>query len=273
MHKTFRCRENNTQIHDNKNTLQEIIYFMNDADVRHRILSDALQKNQLYTYLGTWILSYGFDRNVTIHPSAKDPFFDPQPNQSLTDFLQQKKHHFVQKETKKLFCVCIQYDGNRVHFVSFVYDPSKLSLSSFDSGIELYTHGVQTLIPIVQKAFRDAGFTRHTKSNIMGRCYEYKLQGKAPGIQYNGKKNTFPADAFCQSWSIFFLTKLIQDGNYSFIRYWCRVRPIFRERYIIKHFLLPTFRSNTKIKRLLHKKGFDYTYLMDILEKQTKSCA
>ena len=266
--KEFVCDQ---RIDDKSDLLQNVIYFMNNNHIRHQVMKKTLKTNRTCEYLGTWSVMYEPGSALKLRPSFDDPFFNHESlsRQSLDEFVLSRRARFLTRSKPcKLFSVCIIYEGNKVHYVSFVYDNVFKKMYSFDSGIQLYTHGLDTLIPAVQRAFLLAGLIRSGKNNLLGKCHSYKLKG----IQYNGGDGSFPADSFCQSWSLFFLVQYSIVGNYKFITSWCNVRPMYRERYIITCFLLPTFKQNKQFAKQMSMHNLDYNTVMHAFEKESRRC-
>lgn len=148
-----------------------------------------------------------------------------------------------------VFTASYTYRKNRVHYVAFVLRPSKRELLCFDPGYDLYLYGRHKIIPMVANALHEDGWI-DAPILLQGPCTRKRQHGF--GIQYNGdnpRKVRLPADAFCQTWTLFFLTTFIQhDGDVSFFEEWCRIQPRQREFFLLQNFTLPTL-STTLSKR------------------------
>lgn len=151
-----------------------------------------------------------------------------------------------------LFTASYVYRRNRIHYVAFAFDPRRRSLVCFDPGYDLYLYGRHKIIPLVANALYEAGRI-DAPTILKGPC----LRRQGFGIQYDGrnaKKVVLPADAFCQMWTLFFLTTYVQEnGSLSFFEDWCRVRPRFREYFLLQHFTIPMLRQHPSV--LVHEGG------------------
>lgn len=226
----------------NSGLLQSFIHLMNDFSVRSEIIDYHLvntKKKRQYQWIGTWVVEKD---NRHLRFIEQDPIFSTKTNKYIEDLLEKKKHTLM-KIPFTMFTVCIRYEGNLVHYVAFVYDSQNKSLVSFDPGVELYHHGQKTIVPMVHKAFQQKGLLK--KYLILGSCHQFSFKKKKLGIQFNGKtKTSLPADAFCQSWTIFFLVKLLYTSDLeqakTMLSRWCSIHPKDREHFITSFFILPT---------------------------------
>jgi hypothetical protein len=232
--------------------LQSFIHSMNTKKVRSEIIKFYIElsdKKNNVEWLGTWTVSLQ-DKNLKV----SQQIHELQWSESLEELVSKNKNIFVSKIC--MFTVCIVYDINLVHFVSFLYFPSQKKLVSFDPGVELYLHGQQTILPKIRMAFCKNGLVSSTKiipTQNMGRCSEFTFCGKKWGIQYNGNHKTdLPADSFCQTWSLFFLIRfLIQEGyDFSFVEKWCKVHPQQREFIIISYFMIPSLTHFSSLRKV-----------------------
>jgi hypothetical protein len=246
--------------------LQQVIYFFNEHDIRDYIMNVLLR--QLYpeapfTYLGTLNVHLQ-DQNLMIQ----------QTNETLENVLSKSIPALKNKKKKEkndkpemvdsMFTICIHYEDVKVHFVSFVYEMNPPRLVSFDSGSNLYTIGEKTVIPEVQRIFEKLELIPSSKhknhKHHIGICSKRYFMKKF-GIQFSGENPIFhslPADAFCQSWSIFFLIEWVRHhhktrhhyptigkpSNGHFVRQWCKIIPSEREWFIISTFFIPLLSYN-----------------------------
>lgn len=223
---------------DISHLLQRFIYTMNEEPIRNHIITQSIRLSSpesSFSWLGTWNLELGNSGTVRFRHS----------HQSVEEYLQSLS---FRRDKIYVFTVCLVYDGNRVHYVAFVYFPTLHRLYSFDPGVELYRHGEKTIIPSIRKGFYQKGWitskTLLTQQNV-GRCHDYSFCGKKWGLQYNARHDSLsslPADAFCQTWTLFFLTRLIQQlhpTDMSFVHQWCRIHPTHRESFLLSFFILP----------------------------------
>lgn len=243
----------------NKNIdmIQSFIHTMNDKKLRTEIIKHSLHlsgKQESYQWLGTWIVQ-----------KTKKDLQNVQNIQQLSFSLSSVSHLVSKNKTKleqknSIFTVCILYDINLVHYVSFLYFPNHKKLISFDPGVELYLHGRETIVPLIRKAFYENELIKSLpiqQSENLGRCHEFSFCGKNWGIQYNGKNyHKLPADSFCQTWTIFFITRYLMQPkeDFSFIKYWCKINPHEREYFIISFFIIPylTHFKNVQNQYLYH---------------------
>lgn len=158
------------------------------------------------------------------------------------------KKYFFRKDYHLLWTVNFLYGDYNVHFVSFVFYTTTKRLLSFDSGYNLYLPGQQVVVPGVMTALTQSKLfpnrVRHDGHRSFGLCPQFHYDEHF-GIQYDGADPTLPsrpADAFCQSWSLFFLLEYIyHKGNLSFYEHWCKIDPLSRETFIIHRFFIPVF--------------------------------
>lgn len=228
--------------------LQTFIHCMNRDRIRSAVIRQHMQTcgDRDSEWLGTWYVRNTQPRQLHI---AEPSTFFPRNHlhNNFQTSLYERQDRLIKGKRYKTFTVCILYDLNRVHYVAFVYDSVDRSLTSFDPGAELYLHGMRTIIPIVRNAFRKLQLISH-KSPILGPCTDYLLQGKKAGVQYNGRVDThLPADAFCQTWTLFFVCNLLSLHSTAFVRRWCRIPPKRREAFLIVSFIIPTLQQNPTV--------------------------
>lgn len=254
--------------------VQQIIYFFNELENRSYLL-DKLFLKSLYpekpiAYLGTYnVRAHGKRDLVDDDAALKSPVSAPLTLDVM--LARDERRCACGDKTLLLWTVCLHYEDMRVHFVSFVYNRDNHKLYSFDSGSNLYCVGEDIIVPrtrdAVEKAFGKAKISRPGKTTTtkhggqkkpcidhehVGRC-DNKHYGTRWGIQFSGDNplyNHLPADAFCQSWSLFFLCEIIRRYrpekpiDMKFIRLWCNIEPRHREWYIISAFFLPLLAYN-----------------------------
>lgn len=265
------------------NLMQELIYFFNEYEVRERVLTRFIKNAHLEKkceYLGTLdVTEFHHERHDLLivdnkhHPSSlrfsilqrilpksehpqtfstpesflKSPF-------NITHLLETNKKFrklFTQRPTViKLFSVCLQYKVNSVHFCAFIYDPIKKIIVCFDPGASLYLGGERHIIPGIVKAFRQSSLIgMHEKNSVLtlGLCGKSYFK-KFWGVQFNGqhpKEVILPADAFCQTWTLFFLCEFILNQlsfDFQYFRHWCHLKPRDRELFLFHDFIKNVFR-------------------------------
>lgn len=250
------------------NVVQELIYFFNEPVIRNYLVNMYL--HQLYPetvcqYAGTFFLKELSDDSLDLemdnghHPQQTDSNFK--------SGLLKNKDLFLTKGKKTLFTLAILYHGNAIHFVSFLYDYPDGKLICFDPGYNLYQNGTRVLIPNCRNIFLQLGWIR-TEDDcvIIGRCHKI-YHGRRYGIQYNGTdpdKVRLPADAFCQSWTLFFvLTCIMYNGDWNFVWAWCKIKPSQREQFILERFFFPMVLMNPPVLKKFRTK-FSETHVRAI---------
>lgn len=237
-------------IKDNKkfqisDMIQNIIYFFNQPQIRDYIISlhiDILPAGKKVKWDGT----YFFDENGKIDAHHHHQYTD----MSLTDFLKTRKAYSGGDVGYVLSTCCITYEGNRVHFLSLIYDKKKQTLVFFDPGIHLYEKGQDVAVPIVRDAFLENGWIKPEKDSIerVGLCSK-DYHGKKWGIQYDGgdpKITKLPADSFCQSWTLYYLVEFLRNKcNDKFFSHWCAIPPTKRETFMMMNFFLPHIQTHS----------------------------
>ena len=242
---------------------QYIIYFFNKLPIRSKVIKSAItqyKKDDKFCYFGTWYLrgqKFKLNFDSPYDKELETDFDDFQKNMSLSNFIKKHVEHFELKR-KILFTCCYCYDYASVHFVSFIYDSKRRKLTHFDPGVHVYPKGQEVLVPSVVKAFKRAKLiekNKYGKSNdeLGDDCprYQYILKQEPIGIQYDGNHR----DAFCQSWTLFFLVDQIKHFDES-VEDLCRITPENRELHLYQHFIIP----------FLKKKGNYPKYLKEIIE-------
>lgn len=218
--------------------LQQFIYLMNETDIRNEIIT---KRSKFFgnnvEWLGSWdVCGNKFDLSFLSIPPC---FHSSLKDKSVLNVLQKKMT--LKKSKNCMFTICYHYEDRKVHYVSFIYDRENKRLQHFDPGISLYLHGQETLVPSIYKVFKTIGLVE--KNQELGKCiHQTKWKGKIMGIQFDGGENlALPADAFCQTWTIFFLVRMMANGFESedFIQKWCSIPPKRREAFLISSFILP----------------------------------
>ena len=160
-------------------------------------------------------------------------------SKKFTNFLKENRQLFSKK--KILFTVCLHYNLRNVHYVSFVYDYSKKFLVSFDPGVMLYPEGQDIIVKGIVDSFQKANLLMKT-TELGSSCYKYRYHFKNEkiGIQYNIEDK----DAWCQSWSLYFLIEQIKNND--IIEKVCKTYPYNREIYLMENFIIPILKQNEK---------------------------
>lgn len=161
----------------------------------------------------------------------------------LNDFIKAYKSLF-EKRPKTIFTVCYHYKEANVHFVSFLYLKENKELYSFDPGVGLYEEGQDILVPKIVESFQKSallppsGSNNHLELGKMCPKFRYIFRNEPIGIQYNGKTK----DAFCQTWTLYYLVQTIQDQ--TIVKKLCQKHPANREVYLFKEFIIPILEKN-----------------------------
>ena len=105
----------------------------------------------------------------------------------------------------------------------------------FDSGIDVYPVGESHMLPVLKKAFKEAGLIK-TTAELGKACYQHRYISNEPaGIQFAGKDKI--RDSFCQTWSLWFLCNFLNKKK--LIRKVCRQHPTNREIWLFEDFIIP----------------------------------
>lgn len=251
--------------------LQEFIYFMNDGDVRNEIISKRLSTLQCNVkWLGSWNVQ-GEKYNLQFL-EIPPVFSTSSKDKSVFNLL--KKKLSSKKQQKYIFTICYHYEDRKVHYVSFIYDAKMKKLQHFDPGISLYLHGQETLVPSIYKVFQSIGLI--DKSQEVGKCiHQSKWKGKTMGIQFDGDtKAKFPADAFCQTWTIFFLVRMMITNleSLDFVQKWCSIPPKRREAFLISNFILPLLLEYPSFYNSICKRIDSNDNFIKIMYEYVESC-
>ena len=245
---------------------QYIIYFFNKLPIRTKVIRNAIyqyKKDDKFCYFGTWYVEGPKFKLKFTDPYDEELKKDLEKNTFVHDFMKKNKHSFELKR-KILFTVCYCYKINSVHFISFIYDSKKRKLICFDPGVHCYPEGQKILVPSIVKIFKQLKLIENNEygkayNELGDDCpqYQYILRQEPIGIQYNGKSK----DAFCQSWSLFFLVDQIKQYDEN-IEDLCRIVPENRELHLYKHFIIPFLEKNPNyLKEIIEdlKEEYDYS--------------
>jgi len=224
-------------------TIQYIIYFFNQPKIRDYVISlhtKILPSGKNVKWDGT----YFFNEKGII-----DPYHHADTNNmSLTEFLKQRESYNNDNTRFVLSTCCVTYEGNKVHFLSLIYDKKKRVLVFFDPGIHLYEKGQDVAVPIVNNAFFQNGWIRNNKNiERIGLCSN-NYHGQKWGIQYDGsdpKITKLPADSFCQSWTLYYLVEFLRNNcSDKFFSSWCDIPPEKRETFMMMNFFMPHIQNH-----------------------------
>ena len=224
---------------------QSFIHLMNEFDVRNRLIRFHMKNSQhtrSFQWWGTWFVR---ERDGQLHLQEKDPCWRWTPK-NVEDLLRKKCRSLPKdRACTAMFTVCLLYENHLVHYVSFLYFTSTRSLLSFDPGVQVYPHGQNTIVPLIQKLFEKQ---KRIDSHIVeGACSSFQFKKKKHGVQFNGQVDrSLPADAFCQSWTLFFFMRVLYlpeatiNNISSFVGHWCKIPPCEREHFLTSFFIHPT---------------------------------
>lgn len=226
------------------NMIQNMIYFFNQPHLRNYLIGFHIKTLPSGTNV-EWDGTYFFDEK-----GNTDAYHHQGTSLPLPIFLKQKKIYDNHDNGTRFIIstCCITYEGNRVHFLSMIYDKKHKSLIFFDPGIHLYEKGQDVAVPIVKNAFLTNGWLKNMER--VGLCSK-DYHGRKWGIQYNGDDpamTKLPADSFCQSWTLFYLVEFLRNKcTDKFFPSWCLVDPKKREVFILMNFFLPHIQHDKKI--------------------------
>lgn len=201
--------------------LQEFIYSMNKLSVRNSIMNKSVQKedkNLLYKWYGTVFL-----------------------NDRMSPKMIQKKMSSKKFDVSKIILItyAYEYEQNKIHYVSVVCDMKAKQLIIFDPGYNTYIVGKTVLIPTIKNFF--STFSHKLIVLEKKACF-----GNKYGIQRRRfTRGIMTTDAFCQSWTLYFLQSYLQHyQDLSFFDDWCSIHPKYREPFLIQNFILPNIQNN-----------------------------
>lgn len=215
------------------NILQGLIYSFNDENVRNSVIQSSLARYPKSPAAVVW--------KGTIHLDKDHEQFKEYRKWKLTS------------PKIYLFTVMYTYGDDCVHYVAFILDMKTRQLTCFDPGYNLYLYGKQKIIPIVVEELRRENIIVHDV--VLRTSCPRKRICKKYGLQYNGKdmvsKTSLPADAFCQTWTMYFLMTFLEHGcsTQFFIR-WCKIPPRYRESFLISSFLIPRIQVDAALSKM-----------------------
>lgn len=245
--------------------LQNFIYLMNDTQIRNKVIRNCLKQKNLksHKWLGTIVLSGEVNKlNV-------DRVNDKNVNKPLKKYFNEISW---QKDNIYFFTIMYTYENFKVHYLSYIYEPNKKELTHFDPGISLYEHGQKTVVPSMNKVFCSLNLIKKN-SDELGVCNCFRWKGKKMGIQFNGLNEYFPADAFCQTWTLFFFIRYCNSFDYNFLKSWCKLKPQKRELFLISNFVIPFLNQNPQYYKNIQNDINDYTTnYMDYLYQSVENC-
>lgn len=209
--------------------LQQFIYDMNSSNLRTKIINKCLSKydtNKKYLWVGTIRLKE----------------YDPKKQNDLK--MSKLMSRMSNKEKNYLMTISYVYEGNKIHYISVIYLPEKARVIIFDPGFNLYPVGKDILIPLVKKTFK-------TNPNKILFFNKTACKKSDYGIQLNKRySNKIVPDAFCQSWTLFFLQCFVRhEQDIAFFDTWCELRLNVRDHYLTQNFILPTILQNVQLER------------------------
>lgn len=229
--------------------VQHMIYFFNQPSIRDYVVDTHAKR--ILTQHGRrveWDGTYFFDENGIVDHMNQEGIGNGMP---LAEYLRTRKAYTDNGRTGPQFVIstcCVTYEGNRVHFLTLIYDRRKKALLFFDPGIHMYEKGQDVAVPIVNSAFRKNGWVHNIKNTErVGLCTK-DYYGKKWGIQYNGKdpsKTVLPADSFCQSWTLYYIIEFLRHKcSDTFFPKWCTIPPDKRETFLLMNFFLPHIQNH-----------------------------
>ena len=221
--------------------LQNFIYLMNDEKVRNTIITKfCTDCSRNLKYIGTFYVN-----------GPKYKLFDINQKQSLKKILCSKLRKLKTKHEIH-FTVSYSYDDSSVHYVSFVYISSMKKLIHFDPGISMYEHGQTTIVPSVSQLLKQENFLQSHEE--IGECHQFKWGKKKTGVQFNNHPyQACPRDAFCQTWTVFFIFQTSKCKTFRFVKKWCEILPENREAYLVQHFIVPILKYFPKYYESVQK--------------------
>ena len=250
--KTTKCKLINQEL----NIIpQHIIYYFNNLDVRNHVIESHItkyKKHDKFCNFGTINMKNINDGQIVLsndcdiktwkkfNSKKKKSYYH---NKDINEFFSEMRHVFVLKP-KTIFTVCLHYNQQSVHFVSFIYDRKTKDLISFDPGVHVYPEGQKIIVPTIKNALQNTNLLK-TNTELGSTCYQHRyiFPNEPIGIQYN----FYTKDAFCQNWSLYFLVEQIKCHN--IVRKVCRMHPANREIHLFKDFIIPILYQNKKFVR------------------------
>lgn len=230
-HHFFILIERKMECHDQTFIMQNFIYVMNEDRNRDQIMRYHIHRSnqkKSHAWMGTWVVR-----------EHKDGLAEDGVDLSTRISRAKRK---MEKTPITMFTVCLVYEEHLVHYVAFLYVSEARRLISFDPGVQIYLHGQKTIVPRIEKYFRNQGLI---DSDVrLGSCHQFRWKGKRMGVQFTGLKDR--PDAFCQTWTIYFLVRFLHsrsmkvDHIRAFVREWCKIIPKKRAVMLTEEFIIPT---------------------------------
>jgi hypothetical protein len=157
-----------------------------------------------------------------------------------------------------LFTVCYLYEGNRIHYIAVAYDKKLKQVIIFDSGYNLYPVGKTILIPLVKSMFQSLSSKILFFEKTNCHSSKYGVQLKKNSASKSKVANDSHRDAFCQSWSLFFLICYVRyRGDLHYFDKWCQLKTNQRLVYLIQNFIIPTISCNKYLANKYWKLEYD----------------
>lgn len=208
--------------------LQNYIYSMNEPSIRNSIMRKYISSEKDYKWYGTVFLN--------------DKMSDEKMNQKLNESFKKMNTSCI-----ILMTYAYSYEHNKIHYIATIFDMKKKKLVIFDPGYNIYKVGSKVLVPCIKKFY--TSFSHRLMIFEKNAC-----DGNRFGIQrrryINGIMNL---DAFCQSWTLFFLhTYIERNQDLSFFEDWCRIHPKYRELFLFQNFIIPSIQTH-KVLRTKYK--------------------
>lgn len=219
-------------------TIQNLIYFFNQPKVRDYVIGHHIKILPTGKQV-VWDGTYFFNEKGGMDPHHHDGL----EGVPLYEFLAKRRAYTGRDKARYVLSTCcVTYEGNRVHFLSLIYDRKTRTLIFFDPGIHLYEKGQDVVVPVVWDAFARNKWAGRIER--LGLCSK-DFKGKRWGIQYDGGSSKLPADSFCQSWTLFYLVEFLRNKcTDKFFKHWCSIPPKKREAFMLMNFFLPHIQNH-----------------------------
>jgi hypothetical protein len=212
--------------------LQQFIYDLNGSKLRTQIMKMCLKTSNakgIYRWMGTIRFTEGMP--------------DLQKTKLLGSL--QGKISRCSFDTIFLFTLSYLYEGNRIHYIAVTYDKKTKTVVIFDSGYNLYPVGKTILIPLVKRMFLSLSSKILFFEKTSCQSSKYGVQLKKDTKRHIKLNNDSHRDAFCQSWSLFFLMCYVRyQGDLNYFEKWCQLKSNQRLEYLIQNFVIPVINSN-----------------------------
>lgn len=207
------------------NDLQQFIYDLNDDQTRDYIMRNSLARRTV-----TGSPKYSWRGTLAFHNETSD--------EMMKAIIKKKMFRGGKVDTIRLATLSYTYENHQIHYVSVVYDTKNRKVILFDSGYNLYLIGKNRMLSNTREVIK--GLT--VKHLVMEKkaCRHSRY-----GVQLNGQRGvSVSADAFCQSWSLYFLICYAESNqDLSFFKRWCAIDPPFRQCFLFQMFILPVIQS------------------------------